>query len=111
MLDVIVHQLIDILLHVVNLLPLAEIVYIPHHWWHSLRLYDPSALLCGHGSILVIIVKVIVAVIVNWQEGSYNIIIYLVFVEATPGRSTGFFWGAPTIFPQAAAGSRAIPGK
>ena len=59
------NQLIDILLHVVNLLPLAEIVYIPHHWWHSLRLYDPSALLCGRVFILILFIRLVVTFIFN----------------------------------------------
>ena len=37
------------------------------------------ALFCVLVSIIVVVIILLIAVIANWKEGSYNIIIYLVF--------------------------------
>ena len=73
------HQSIDLLLRVVSLLLWSDIVYIPHCWWHSLRVDDPSALLCIHVCILILFIILIFSGIFTWQYGRYNIVIYLVF--------------------------------
>ena len=67
---------INIFLHVVILIPRAEVVYIPHHWYCGLRLNDQLIMLCVIVCILVI--RIIVIVIFTWQEGKYNVLVYLV---------------------------------
>ena len=58
------HILINIFLHVVSLIPRTEIVEIPHHQRHGLRVNDPLTLLCWRK--LFLVVRIIVYVIVNW---------------------------------------------
>ena len=54
-------------LHIVNLILRAEILYIPHRWWHILRVDDTMPLLCGFACILILIIRLSVAVIVTWK--------------------------------------------
>ena len=61
------HQFVDILIHVVILLLRVDIVYIPHRLWHSLRLDEPSEMLCGRVCIRILIIRLIVTVIVTWK--------------------------------------------
>ena len=71
-------------------------ICIPHRCWNGLRVYDPLALFCVLVSIIVVVIILLIAVIANWKEGSYNIIIYLVFWWGHSWEfHLVFWWGGP----------------
>ena len=79
------HGSINLFLHVVILIPRVEIVDIPHCHQHGFRVNDPSTLF--HGRVCFLLIRLIIDVIVPWQEISHDIIFYL-----------GFWWIHPWEF-------------
>ena len=61
------HLSIDLYLHIVSLLPRADIVFISHRCWNCIRVDDPLAQLCGLVCILILIIILIIAVIFTWK--------------------------------------------